>query len=261
MEGYVWINGSFVPAEEAVVSVFDPGFLFGEGVFTTICVNQGRIECIPLHLRRLAEQCSELGLPRPIIQRAKLAELVQRNKADSHFWRLKLGVTLETQFAFLLPYSMPKNASRLGVYPSSIHSPHSHLKTLSYLDHLQVHRWAKQHHFDDAVLLSEEGFLLEAAFSNVFWIEDQTFYSPCNDLSLLQGIALTGVQEITQNWGWSQQKGKYRLEDLPSQVQLFTCNALTGPRPVATLSGRELAIDLEFSEQLQHAYRGWAVSR
>jgi len=260
MNGHVWINGTYLPAREATVSLFDPGFLFGEGIFTTLCVRDGRIECLQQHLKRLSTHSKELQLPHPTLQEEDLRGLLQRNEAQQGWWRLKLGRPPLVEFAYLQAYTLLTQPGHLGVYPWPIQGPHSHLKTLAYLDRMHIQRWAQQHRFDDAITQSAEGFLLESAFSNVFWIPDQTLYTPCASLALLPRIALQGVQAITQSWGWAQRSGRYRLDDISSNAQLFTCNALTGPRAVAKLSSQAYTVDTELSRCLQHSYRNWAVS-
>ena len=75
---WVYLNDRFVPKEEAVVSVFDHGFLYGDGVFETLRAYRGRIFQLTEHLARLERSASELGMALPAT-RERLADLVRES--------------------------------------------------------------------------------------------------------------------------------------------------------------------------------------
>src|SRR2546425_10617385 len=79
---WIYLNDRFVPKEEAVVSVFDRGFLYGDGVFDTQRAYRGRIFQLTEHLARLERSASERGLALPVT-RDRLADLV-RESATRH---------------------------------------------------------------------------------------------------------------------------------------------------------------------------------
>src|SRR5438093_13675189 len=79
---YAYVNGRFVPETEASVSIFDRGFLYGDGCFETMRVYEGKIFRLTEHLRRLAAGVGMLGLEEPLVSeeiRAVFDSLVERN--------------------------------------------------------------------------------------------------------------------------------------------------------------------------------------
>src|ERR1043166_326939 len=79
---YAYVNGRFVPEQEATVSIFDRGFLYGDGCFETMRVYEGKIFRLTEHLRRLAAGVGMLGLEEPLVSneiRAIFDSLIERN--------------------------------------------------------------------------------------------------------------------------------------------------------------------------------------
>src|SRR6266568_261111 len=72
-EMIIWLNGRFLPEEEAVVSVFDRGFLFGDGLFETLRVHRGKPFCWAAHLERLQRGANFLGIKLPFAPQDLLA--------------------------------------------------------------------------------------------------------------------------------------------------------------------------------------------
>src|ERR1043166_945688 len=88
---YAFINGRFVPETEAHVSIFDRGFLYGDGVFETMRVYSGKIFRLTAHLERLSRGLGSLHFDAPLSHeelRATLSALVERNRVRNGFTRL-----------------------------------------------------------------------------------------------------------------------------------------------------------------------------
>src|SRR5665213_1097209 len=135
---FVFIDNKFVAEDEARVPVTDRGFLFGDGVFTSLRVNNGRVECYQAHLERLRKHCEILQIIPPKINTEDIVELFKLNKAHEGIWKFKIIVTggeYDDGLALVLrpagqlimllkPYDGTYQASyRLCLYPNPLVHP------------------------------------------------------------------------------------------------------------------------------------------
>lgn len=242
----VYLNGQFIQDVQATIPITDRGFLFGDGIFTTLKVDDGQIYHLDNHLERVTWQCEKLNIRMPKINREVFQEIVKRNGAYEGIWRMKLIITGGGLPDLSLPLRDPGSVlisikethqpittpAKLVIYPESIQSPISQLKTLSYLERLYVKQYAKEKGADDALVLSHEGYILEAAFSNILWIDDGHFFTPKSSLPILQGITLQKHIEKAKAQGMSVHEDSYLLEDISDTASIYLCNAITEKRPV-----------------------------
>jgi len=119
----VYYQDQFYPDDEVKISISDRGFLFGRGVFTSLRVCDGNIECVHRHLSRLKDNCKYLNIDPPDVKVDLLLDLVERNNAHTGLWRMKiiisedLLVTLQKVKEELYP------PCHLAIYPEPIHRP------------------------------------------------------------------------------------------------------------------------------------------
>lgn len=265
----VFFNGTFISEEKAVVSVFDRGFLFGDGVFTTLRVSEGVVENAVFHLNRLKSDAHALHISPPRIKEEWLRELILKNDAFTGTWRLKILITGgdSPQLALtprpagnllmtLQPYQ--KNAGkslRLTIYPEPVEHPSARIKSLSYLDRLMIKDYARQREFDDAIALTKEGFLLETSFSNLFWCVGNDFYTPAPELPLLFGVTITVIKEVIQSLGMRLHFVEAALNDIDELSQFFICNSLQGIYPAYAVGDRFFETDSRVEQGLKKAYQ------
>jgi 4-amino-4-deoxychorismate lyase len=245
----VFCNGKFIDESEPCIPLTDRGFLFGDAVFTTIKVENGIPFFFEEHVARLFMQCETLRITPPVILLKNVNDLIIKNEATVGVWRLKIIITggnspklsLQTRGFGKLLMTLRElseqfpNEVRLTVYPKSISGPTASLKTLSYLDRLYVAEYAFSRSFDEAVVLSGEGFILETAFSNIFWIEDRDVFVPDPQLDLLMGITIRKEIEVFKEKGYTVHFVKAKLEDISAKAKVFVCNSIRGVTPVKEL--------------------------
>ncbi|MCE5318130.1 MAG: aminotransferase class IV [Parachlamydia sp.] len=259
-----YFNGKFIPEEEAKVPISDRGLLYGDGLFTTLRVAEGKPERLKLHLERLKAQCQILNIRLPEIFEADIAELIRANNAGNGIWRLKILVTggdssslhLPARepgaFAMLLkPYVEEESLATLCLYPEPISRPLSHFKTLAYLDRLWVKEYALRNGFKDAIVTSPEGHWLECAFSNLFWRVGDRLFTPRLDQELFAGITLSLVLEAAQRLGLKVEQVQAKSKDIPVKAQVYQCNSLMGIRPIVCVESQNYPRDEEFERKLQ----------
>lgn len=239
-------NGKFIDQEEPCISLNDRGFLFGDAVFTTLKVQDGNPQFFEEHIKRLEGQCKKLGIIPPTFFLNDVQELILKNEALSGTWRLKIIVTggddqelylpLRNHGKLLMTMSQvnyyPKSIV-LTIFPKAISGPLMGLKTLSYLDRLFIMDYAKKSGADDAVTVSKDGYILETAFSNIFWIVGLEVFVPDPDLGFLMGIQLTHQIEEYKKKGYKVHFIKTKFEAISKDAQFFVCNAIIGVVPVS----------------------------
>jgi branched-subunit amino acid aminotransferase/4-amino-4-deoxychorismate lyase len=228
---WVYLNGEFVPASKACVSIEDRGFLFGDGVFTTLKVEEGMPEQWELHLERLFKQCAVLNIIPPKLSILIVQELIEKNRALSGIWKLKIIITggkgsshhmrlrpYGSFLAMLSPYTPNLHPLRVCRYPYPIESPLARLKTLSYVQQLMVKQYALDREFDDALVVSSEGYVLESAFANVFWKEEGQLFTPSLSLPLLPGTRLQSLPALIESF--------ITYDQLLEKQEIYLCNSM-----------------------------------
>ena len=254
---WVVLNGKLVLEKEAMISVTDRGFLFGEGIFTSIRLQEGQLEFFKAHLHRLHTHAQALGFTLEEFKREWTDELIHVNQAHKGTWKLKIIITTREEKAVLTPgnvlmllnpYETPTSPStQLCLFPHPIERPLGHIKSLSYLDHLYIKRYAQQKGCEDAVTTTKEGYILETGCSNLFWIDQETCWIPDINLPYLKGVFL---QSLLPHLPFAIQFCQTPFQAIPSTAQLYTCNALQHLRQVSSIEDRHFAICAKQFSQL-----------
>ena len=260
---WVYLNDRIVHAERARVSVFDQGFLYGDGVFETVRVYDGRSVWLDRHLARLARSCGQIRLPVPEKPwPAIFQKVIDKNRLDHALLRLTLsrGTMLpsplvgegqgegdETSTVVLSPRPLPHltpSQRRKGVklILATIRRPLPHsgpvqAKTLNYLNNLLAKREAAERGAFDGLLLTTGGHVAECSMSNVFFVKGRTLYTPSLACGVLPGITRAAVIEMAPTLGLQTREGRYRPEVLHEADECFLTGSGVGILPVATIDG------------------------
>jgi len=252
----VYINGAFIPRDEAKVSISDGGWLHGAGLFETIRAEYGRVFRLRQHLDRLRNSAATILRP---IERADLPadevfhELLERN--ELHTARLRLTVTAGSMLErpepggdVILPLSIALTATDLGGYPDSMYEGGIHVavcdyrqarsdplaghKTTSYLPRLLGLRQAQRAQCPEALWFNVHNQLAEGSVSNVFLVKDGAIKTPPIDTPVLPGIARAAVIELAAEAGVSLEETPLTLEDLFGADEVFLTNVVMQVMPV-----------------------------
>lgn len=267
----VYLDGQFLPENEAFIPVSDRGLLMGDGVFVTIQVKNGSAHFLKRHLHKLEEQAKKLFLCPPSIEEATVDRLIEANHAYNGVWRLKIYYTggLDTAMRLpngrkgsllmiLKPYIVPPYAPlKMGLFQEPISTLTSGLKSLSHIVRYMIMEKALQEGFDDYITKTAEDVLLESAFGNIFWIKDDHFYTPDPILPLHQGITIAVVSEIVKELGCKHHFVKMTLADVPKNAFLFRCNTMGGIRPITSLEGITFNRNQTIEKMLLSEYETW----
>ena len=261
---WVFLNDRFVPKEEAVVSVFDHGFLYGDGVYETLRSYGPRIFMRDQHLARLRRSADALGLTIPVPDTPwpdLLHEAMRRNEVGNDHVDAYLRITISrgageigldpalcprsTVVIMTKPlHPSPSILSRDGVsltvattrrnLPAAL-SPH--IKSTNFLNNILAKRESIAAGTFDSLLLNWKDELTECTISNLFFISQGTVHTPALDCGILDGITRAIVMTLAEEDGLPVKEGHYSLADLRQATECFLTNTSMEVMPVSQVDG------------------------
>jgi aminodeoxychorismate lyase len=254
---FVFLNGRFVPEEKAVVSVFDRGFLYGDGLFETIRVFNGKPFRWEEHLERLRSGADflKIKLPfKPAQLRTFADKLFAKNKMPDSLLRITLsrgvgeaGFSPKNAMQPTLVMSLrpaPKSDIQWSLISSSFRLPANdslaQFKTSNKLPQVLARAEADAAHADEALLLNTDGFVAEATSSNLFWIRQGAIYTPPLTAGILPGITRSVVFEIAAHFNIPIHEKNIRLKELVQMDGIFLSLSSMGIVPAKSLDGKIL---------------------
>ncbi|GJL59559.1 MAG: branched chain amino acid aminotransferase [Nitrospirales bacterium] len=244
---WIFLNGEFVKREQARISVFDHGFLYGDGVYETLRVYGGRIFLLERHLARLRRSCELIGLVLPIQDDAWapiMTEMLIRNGLQDAALRVtisrgegELGIdpglcprpTTVVMAKAVVSYSahMREQGVRLQLVsvrrnPESAQSPQ--IKSLSFLNNILAKQEAVQAGAFDALMLNMDGHVTECTTSNIFFVSNHRLHTPSVACGILEGITREVVMVLARELGIEVEEGAYAAADVLQADECFMTN-------------------------------------
>jgi aminodeoxychorismate lyase len=271
----VFLNGQFVPEERAVVSVFDRSFLYGDGLFETVRVVRGKPFRWDQHIERLQRGADYLKIKLPFAPdalRGFADELIAKNNLPDALLRLTLsrgvgvrgyspkGAENPTLVMSLHP-APARDASgsppRWKLITSSHRLPANDLlaqfKTCNKLAQILARTEADAAGADEALLLNTEGFIVEGASSNLFWIEGRAVWTPPLAAGILPGVTRAVVLEICQQLGFAIREANITVEKLKFVEGIFVSLSSFGVVEIDSLDDSIVKAS-PISKQIQARY-------
>ncbi len=264
---WVYLNDRFVPEEQAMVSVFDHGFLYGDGVYETLRSYGRRLFMRDQHIARLYRSAQAIGLTIPLAQDqwpALLHEAMARNDVGNERTDAYVRVTITrgpghigldpalcsspTVVIMTKPLVPPAAALyEAGValiiartrrnLPSAV-SPQ--IKATNFLNNILAKREAIAAGVFDSVLLNWEGRLTECTISNLFFVAAGRLRTPSIDCGILDGITRDIVLQLARADGIATEEGFYSPDDLYAAQECFLTNTSMEILPVVSVDGRPI---------------------
>lgn len=210
-----YLNGVFLPLENAQVSVLDRGFLFGDGIYEVIPVYGGRLFRLPHHLRRLHDSLAGVRITNPLSDAqwtAMLTELVSRNEGSDQAVYMKVtrgadkkrdhafpaGIT-PTVFAMSAPMppvrDLDKETGVSAITLADIRWKMCNVKAITLLPNVLLRQQAIDAGSVEAILIND-GYAIEGAASNLFIVKDGVITTPPLSSALLPGITRDLILEL-----------------------------------------------------------------
>ena len=270
---HVFLNGRFVPEEQAVVSVFDRGFLYGDGLFETLLVRDGRPLFWAEHLARLQRGAALLKLsvpfePAPLRQFA--GELIGRNRMSAAVLRLTLsrGVGLRgystrgaesPTLVMTLHPAPPAAVSPLqwrlltASWRVPANDPLAQVKTCNKLVQILARAEAEAASVDEAVVLNTNGDVAETAGGSLFWIQGETVCTTPVASGVLAGVTRGVLLEICRDRGVATREVDIQPDALACAQGVFVTTSTLGVIEAVSLDGQPLSRAL-LTTELRGAY-------
>ncbi|OQW32968.1 MAG: hypothetical protein A4E19_06365 [Nitrospira sp. SG-bin1] len=264
---WIYLNDKFVSDKEAVVSVFDHGFLYGDGVYETIRSYGPRIFMQDEHVSRLFRSAEAIGLTIPIPKNNWghiLRETMIHNGVGTDLRDAYLRITVSrgagdigldpalcawpTVVVMAKPLVPPApNFYETGVkviiastkrnLPSAL-SPL--IKTTNFLNNIQAKREAIAAGAFDSLLLNWEQHVTECTVSNVFFVTEGTLQTPALECGILDGITRMIVIRLARELNIHVEEGHYSVDQLYRAEECFLTNTSMEIMPVTSIDGRHV---------------------
>lgn len=260
----IWLNGKLVAKDEARVSVFDHGLLYGDGVFEGIRSYGRRVFKLREHVDRLYESAHSIMLKVPLSKEQMIKAVIATLKAnDLKDAYIRLVVTRGEGDLGLDPRKCAGRptifiiADKIALYPERLYRDgleiitvptmrnlpealNPQIKSLNYLNNILAKIEAANSGYDEAIMMDHLGYVAECTGDNIFCVKRSHLYTPPQCMGTLRGITRDTVLELAR---------KERIpthEHVLTRHELFICDEvfLTGTAaeiiPVVKVDGRQI---------------------
>ncbi len=256
MSSIVYLNGRYLPVEEARISVLDRGFTFGDGVYEVIPVYNDHIFRLKEHIARLNNNLDEIFIDKPhgVKQWEEiLRELINKNsgkntdKNQSLYIQVTRGVSerehaidiATEQTVFAMSRSLVgkhRSAGISAIIEEDIRWKYCHIKAITLLPNVILRHKAKQSGATEALLI-RDGYLTEGAASNVFVVKDGIVKTPPENGDLLPGITRDIVVELLPTSGIACEEVAIKKSELKHVDEIWITSSTWEIVPVVELDG------------------------
>lgn len=274
---YVYLNNKIVPASEAKVSVFDHGFLYGDGIYETMRVYDGVVFMFDEHIERLYRSASLIGLniPKKISDiKISIYETLKANSLTNAYVRLTISrgygpIGLDPDLCkeptFVVITNEFKNYPK-AYYEEGIkltiafirrnlrEALNPQIKSLNFLNNILAKIEAKQADAYEAIMLNAEGHLTEGTICNIFFVKDGILCTPSVECGVLDGITRAVVIDLALKNGLEVKEGRFTPEELYMASEVFITNTTMEVMPVRRVDKAEFKVG-EISKLLLKKYR------
>lgn len=237
MAQWIYLNGEFVKKEDAKVSVFDHGFLYGDGIFEGIRIYNGNIFKCKEHLDRLYDSAKSIMLDIPLSYEEMenaLIESVRKNGMRDGYIRLVVSrgdgnLGLDPRRCFkpniiiiveqLSLYQEEDYVNGLKIVSVSTRrnipdALNPKIKSLNYLNNILVKIQANLAGVGEALMLNSQGFVAEGSGDNIFIVKKGVLTTPPSYIGALEGITRNTIIEICQKIGYQVKEEPFTLHDV-----------------------------------------------
>lgn len=263
MNQKIYINGKLVPREEAKVSVYDHGLLYGDGIFEGLMAYNGRIFKLEKHIDRLYKSAKYICLDIPMGKDKFIAAILKTAKVNGYkdcYIRVvvtrgegDLGldpdkcasptVIIIVDKIALYPEKFYKEGLEIVTVPTQRNTTQNlepRVKSLNYLNNILAKIEAKNAGFNEAVMLNDEGFVTECTGDNIFIIEDGVVKTPLTCMGVLDGIRRRTIIEIARRLSMEVKEEIVSRYDLFNSEECFLTGTAAGIVPVVKIDGRKI---------------------
>jgi len=275
----IYLDGKFVPEEEAKISVFDHGLLYGDGVFEGIRAYHGRVFRLDAHVDRLYDSAKMINLTIPLTKeefRELIVQTMRKNNLKDAY--IRPVVTRGKGDLGLDPRKCPKptvfiiatswgamygdlyekglKAITVSVRRNAAEALPPNAKTLNYLNNILAKIESIYKGGDEAIFFDTNGYLSEGSGDNIFIVKNGTMITPPT-LNNLRGITREVVLECAKDLGIEHQEKNLGYFDLYTADEVFVTGTAAEVAPIVEVDGRSIGTGVPgpITKQLMAAFK------
>jgi len=258
---WVYINGRYVLKEEAKISIFDHGFLYGDGVFEGIRAYGGRVFKLSEHLRRLYNSAKAIALKIPLKEeelKEKILETLRKNNLTDAY--IRLIVSRGEGDLGLDPHKCPRASviiitDKIKIYPEELYKKglavitastrrnipsalDPQIKSLNYLNNILAKIEAKLREAPEAIMLNKDDYVAECTGDNIFMVKEKILFTPPLGVGILKGITRDVVIELAREENVLVKEEPFTLATLYGAEECFLTGTAAEIIPVTRVDGR-----------------------
>lgn len=258
----IYIDGKYLPKEEAHISVFDHGFLYGDGVFEGIRAYNGRVFRLQEHLDRLYDSARTIDLKVPVPKEEMagiILEVLRRNKLSNGYIRplvtrgvgdlgldprkcpiasvIVIAVEWGAMYGDL--YEKGLKAITVSVRRNPAEALPPNVKSLNYLNNILGKIEANYKGGDEAIFFDTNGYMSEGSGDNIFIVKNGVIFTPPT-LNNLRGITRAVVLEIAKSHGLTLVEQNLGYYDMYSADEVFVTGTAAEVAPIVLIDGRSI---------------------
>jgi branched-chain amino acid aminotransferase len=252
---YIFLNKKIVQEADAVVSVYDHGFLYGDGIYETMRAYNGIVFMRKRHFERLGRSASltKLEIPDTGFITDAVRRTLEANKLSSAYIRVTVSrgkgpvgldpaLCKEPTFVIIAePFrEYPEHLYNSGVKlviantrRNLVEAINPKIKSLNFLNNIFAKMEAKERGAYEAIMLNAEGVIAEGTVSNIFFVKENVLCTPAPEVGVLDGITRELVISIAKKSGVRVNEGRFYPSDLFSASEVFFTNTTSEIMPVS----------------------------
>ncbi|MFC0469458.1 branched-chain-amino-acid transaminase [Halalkalibacter kiskunsagensis] len=260
-EQWIYLNGEFVEKKDAKVSVYDHGFLYGDGVFEGIRVYEGNVFRLQEHLDRLYNSAKSimLSIPHTKEEMKKLVvKTLQKNHLSNAYIRLVISRGVGNLGLDPASCSTPQViiiAEELALFPKELYESGLEIvtvatrrnrpdvlspkvKSLNYLNNILVKIEASLAGVSEALMLNDQGYVAEGSADNVFIVKGKELLTPPGYVGALEGITRNAIIEFARDLGYAVKEEPFTRHDVYVADEVFLTGTAAEVIAVVKVDGR-----------------------
>ena len=275
----IYLNNKLVRKSKAVVSVFDHGFLYGDGVYETLRAYKGVVFKIDEHMERLFRSASMIGLKIPETHdeiKMAIYKTIRTNRHNEAYIRISISrgsgpIGLDPKLCPKPTIVIVSNAFR--EYPRQYYQKgvkvaivdvrrnfkdalNPKIKSLNFLNNILAKIEAKNRGAYEAIMLNYRGYVAEGAITNILFIKNNVLCTPEIDVGILDGITRRIILDITKELKIKTKEGRFTREDIYNAKEVFISNTTMELMPVTEVDNIKIGTKIgKITKMLHSAYK------
>ncbi len=258
----IWINSKLVDIEKVKLSVFDRGFLYGDGVFETMRCYGGKVFGLDEHMNRLFRSLDIMRINLPYNKKdleKAIYKTLRTNKLKDAYIRLTItrgegifSLSHDGRFkpnVFILVKDFKGYPNRIYERGISVviaktrqneYSPVSKIKSLNFLNYIIARLEAEESGAREAILMNTRGYIAEASSSNIFLVKRSRIITPSLDSGILSGITRAFIIKIAMQQKIIVKEKLVKYRELLDTDEIFLTNSIAEVLPVTRIGTKKV---------------------